>query len=183
MVLGNTRKMFLRVLVVSALFVCIPYVTAWAQGDQAPTSYQFALVIGNVTVGYFSEVSGIGSQTEVISRNVVDARGRRVLRKMPGDLMFLDVTLKRGISSDPFIWNWRQQVVNGLMNQARKNFSIIMVDETLQEMARWDFVNGWPIKVEASFSPPDGNLLPIETLVITHEGLQRFIGAQGSRQQ
>ena len=170
--------MFLRVLAVSALFVCIPYVTAWAQGDQAPTSYQFALVIGGVTVGYFSEVSGIGSQSEVIYKEAVDARGRRVLRKMPGDLMFLDVTLKRGISSDPFIWNWRQQVINGPISQARKNFKIIMYDVSFQEIARWDFVIGWPVKVEASFTPTDGNLLPIETLVITYEGVQRFVAAR-----
>jgi len=184
MVPGNTRKMFFRVLFVSAIFVGILYVTAWAQGDQTPTSYQFALVIGDVTVGYFSEVSGIGSQSEVIYKEAVDARGKKFIRKVPGDLMFLDVTLKRGITSDPFIWNWRQQVVNEPVSQARKNFRIIMYDESFQEIARWDFVYGWPMKIEASFTPTDGTLFPIETLVITYEGVQRFIAPAGtSRQQ
>ena len=173
MVARNARRMFFSVIVVSALFVGIVCVSAWAQAD-VPISFQFRLEVGGQIIGYFSEVSSIGSQNEVILQKTAGRRGEKVVTKMPGDVVFLDVTLKRGIIvNDLSIWNWRQQVVDGQIDQARKDFSIILLNESFAPIAQWNFLRGWPIKIEASSAPPDGIQIPIETLVITHEGVVR----------
>ena len=90
--------------------------------------------------GYFTECSGIGSEHEVIEHKVVDDQGHELVRKIPGRLKWEDVTLKRGITSDLTIWEWRQNVVVGKMSDARKNCSIIMIGpDYATEVAVWHF--------------------------------------------
>ena len=71
------------------------------------------------------------------------------------------------------LYNWRQQVVDTGAEGARKNVSIILVDEAGADKARWDVVQAWPTK----YDPPDfsakGNEVAIETLEIVHEGFKR----------
>lgn len=58
--------------------------------------FYFALDIQGVVKGYFTEVSGIGSETEVAEQKVVNEKGIQVVLKVPGRLKWGDVTLKRG---------------------------------------------------------------------------------------
>ncbi len=48
-----------------------------------------------------------------------------------------------------------------------------MFDQELQERARWNFENAWPVKVTGPSVKADSNEFGIEELVITHEGLSR----------
>jgi phage tail-like protein len=89
---------------------------------------------------------------------------------VPGRLKWLDVTLKRAITPDMSVWQWRQQFVTGDFNAVRKDFSIVLFDQAGNEIAKWRFSKGWPSKVELSNS---GEMSSIETLLITHEGMER----------
>src|SRR5690606_11065051 len=106
----------------------------------------FAIEVGGMVTGYFSEVSGIGSETEIVEQKVVTDTGQEVVLKMPGRLKWNDVTLKRGITDNLQIWEWRQMVEEGKMSDARKNCSILMFDRAMNVAARWDFENAWPSK-------------------------------------
>ncbi|MBN1640012.1 MAG: phage tail protein [Anaerolineae bacterium] len=129
-------------------------------------------VQGEVT-GYFTECSGIGSENELIEHKVVDEKGRESIHKIPGRLKWQDITLKRGITNNMDIWDWREQIVDGKVDDARRNGSIIMYNQALEEVARWNFENGWPLKVSGPSMKADSNEFGIEELVITHEGLYR----------
>jgi phage tail-like protein len=59
------------------------------------------------------------------------------------------------------------------VDDARRNGSIIMFDQTLTEVARWNFENAWPVKVSGPAVKADSNEFGIEELVLTHEGLYR----------
>jgi phage tail-like protein len=134
--------------------------------------YQFGLDLGNNVVGFFSEVSGIGSESEVIeAKDVTD--GHDSVRKMPGRLKWGDVTLKRGITDNLQIWDWRQQVEEGKMNDARKNCAILLYDRAGEVAARWDFINAWPSKVSGPDIKADGNEFGVEEMVLVHEGMKR----------
>jgi len=109
----------------------------------------------------------------VIEHKVVDSRGRELIQKIPGRLKWESVTLKRGITDNMDIWDWRQLVIDGKVDEARKNGSIVMFDQELQERARWNFENAWPVKVTGPSVKADSNEFGIEELVITHEGLSR----------
>ena len=133
----------------------------------------FKVDVGGMITGYFTECSGLGSETEVTEHKVVNEKGVEVVLKMAGRLKWGDITLKRGITSDMEIWNWRKQVEDGDVKGARINGSIVMYDQSLTEKARWDFKNAWPSKVSGPAPKADDNGIGIEELVIVHEYIER----------
>jgi phage tail-like protein len=145
-----------------------------ANGREDPlVGFNFALELSGAIAGYFTEVSGVGSEHEIIEHKVVDKKGQETVFKIPGRLKWTDISLKRGVTSDMQIWNWRKSVEEGKMKDARKNGSIIMFDRTYQKVAQWDFVNAWPSKVSGPTLKADSNDFGVEELTIVHEGMKR----------
>jgi phage tail-like protein len=142
-------------------------------GRDPLVGFHYGIEVQGVVNGYFTECSGIGSENELIEHKVVDEKGRESIQKIPGRLKWQDVTLKRGITSNMDIWDWRDQIVEGKVDDARKNGSIVMFDQAGDEVARWNFENAWPLKVSGPSMKADSNEFGIEELVITHEGLYR----------
>ncbi len=136
-------------------------------------SFHFALDVQGEIKGYFTEVSGLGSETDVIQQAIVNEKGIEVVVKVPGRLKWGDITLKRGITSNLDIWNWRKSVEDGKVKDARRNGSIIMYDQELAEKARWNFLGAWPSKVSGPAPKADSNELGIEELVLVHEYITR----------
>jgi phage tail-like protein len=135
--------------------------------------FMFALDIQGQVTGYFTEVSGIGSESEVAEQKVVTEKGVQVVLKIPGRLKWGDITLKRGITSSMDIWKWRKMVEDGDVKGARKNGSIIMFDQSLKPVAQWDFKNAWPSKVSGPAPKSDSNEMVAEELTIVHEYIVR----------
>jgi phage tail-like protein len=135
--------------------------------------FHYAIEVQGVINGYFTECSGIGSEHEVIEHKIVDEKGRESIHKIPGRLKWENVSLKRGITSNMDIWDWRDQVVAGDVDGARRNGSIVMFNQKLSEVARWNFENAWPLKVSGPSMKADSNEFGIEEVVIAHEGLYR----------
>ena len=142
-------------------------------GRDPLVGFHYGIEVQGVVNGYFTECSGIGSENELIEHKVVDEKGRESIQKIPGRLKWQDITLKRGITSNMDIWDWRDQIVEGKVDDARKNGSIVMFDQAGDEVARWNFENAWPLKVSGPAMKADSNEFGIEELVITHEGLYR----------
>jgi len=136
-------------------------------------SFHFMIDVQGEITGYFTEVSGLGSESEIIEQKVVNEKGIEIVKKIPGRLKWGDITLKRGITSSLDMWNWRKKVEEGKVSEARKNGSIVMFDQELQEKARWNFVNGWPTKITGPAPKTDSNELGIEELTIAHELITR----------
>lgn len=135
--------------------------------------FHFALDIQGQVAGYFTEVSGIGSESEVSEQKVVNKKGVQVVLKVPGRLKWGDITLKRGVTSDMQLWTWRKMIEDGDVKGARKNGSIIMFDQSLKPVAQWDFKNAWPSKISGPQPKADGNDISLEDLTIVHEYIVR----------
>jgi phage tail-like protein len=136
-------------------------------------SFLFALDVQGVIKGYFTECSGIGSETEVAEQKVVNEKGIQVVLKVPGRLKWGDITLKRGLTSSMDLWEWRKMVEEGTVKGARKNGSIIMFNQELKPVAKWDFKNAWPSKITGPAPKSDGNDLSLEEITIVHEYITR----------
>lgn len=134
----------------------------------------FAVEVGSVITGYFTEASGLGSESEVVEHKIM-AKGAKeaIIRKIPGRLKWGDIVLKRGITSNMDFYKWRTQVEQGKVDAARMDGSIIMYDQTMTEVARWNFVKGWPSKISGPSVKSDANEVGIEELTIVHEGIKR----------
>ena len=142
--------------------------------DEDPLlGFNFALELEGSIAGYFTECGGIGSEHEIVEHKVVDKSGHEIVRKIPGRLKWQDITLKRGITSDMQIWEWRADLVNGDMTTARKNISITMMDRTYAPVAVWHFQNAWPSKVTGPSFKSDDNSFGVEEVTLVHEGMYR----------
>lgn len=142
--------------------------------DENPlVGFHFAIDIQGVINGFFTECSGLGSEHEIIEHKVVNQNAQEIVQKIPGRLKWENITLKRGITSNMDIWKWRKQVEDGDVKGARKNGSIIMYDQGLTEVARWNFERAWPVKVTGPQPKSDSNEVGIEELTITHEYITR----------
>jgi phage tail-like protein len=151
----------------------MPYANDAADREDPLLGFNFQLDISGKISGYFTEVSGIGSENEVVEQKVVNASGVEVILKIPGRLKWTEITFKRGITSNTDLWKWRQDVVDGNVKKARTNGSIVMLNRELKEAARWNIVNAWPSKLTGPAPKSDSNEIGIEELVIQHEGIVR----------
>lgn len=151
----------------------MPVLTDTAREDPL-VSFNFMFELPELNVeSYFTEVSGIGSENEIAEQKVVNNKGIEAVLKVPGRLKWGDITLKRGITSNMDLWQWRKMVEDGNVNGARQNGSIVMFDQAGSEVARWNFENAWPSKVTGPSVKSDGNDFGIEEMTIVHEYIIR----------
>jgi len=136
-------------------------------------SAYFTVEFQGVIVGAFQEVTGLGSQNEVVEYKASGQKGQYVIHKVPGRLSWNNITLKRGITDATDLWDWRKTVEEGKIEEARKNGSVVMYDQTGKEIARWNFTNAWPSKLTGPSANATSNDVAIEELEIVVEGYDR----------
>jgi phage tail-like protein len=118
----------------------------------------------------FTEANGGGSRNVV--RTIRGLEGP-VESKEPGALEFADITLRRGVDADRTLWDWRQLVVDGKIDDARCSGTLEILDSELALVVGYAFDRGWP----SSYTPitMDAGLdeLPGEELTIVVENFRR----------
>jgi phage tail-like protein len=135
--------------------------------------YNFEIVVngvsddGKAVKGSFAEVSGL----EVAMDPIEYRNGSEdiTVRKMPGLKKFTNVTLKRGTTGDLAFWNWIVEGMNGTIR--RTEGAIVLLNESRQEVMRFNFKRGWPCKFTGPGLNAKNNEIAMETLEICHEGL------------
>jgi phage tail-like protein len=92
------------------------------------------------------------------------------IRKIPGLTKYTNITLKRGITRSRDLWNWRKIVIDGGVD--RRSGNIVILGDNHVPVARFHFREGWPSKWEGPALNAKTSEIAIETLEITHEGLE-----------
>jgi phage tail-like protein len=140
-----------------------------SQRDDPYKAFNFLVEIDGITVAAFSEVSGLASETDVIEYR---AGGKtNTVRKLPGLTRYANIVLRRGVTQDAELWNWRRSVEQGAVD--RRNGAIVLLDDDRTPVVRWNFFDGWISKWEGPALNAKGNDVAIETIEIAHEGLER----------
>jgi phage tail-like protein len=144
-----------------------------ATGDRKDPflGFNFRLELDGVTKAAFREISGLDAATDVTEYREGPDKGNTP-RKLPGLNKYVNIVMKRGMTDDHTLWDWKKQTIDGKTN--RQNGSIVLVDSTGDgEAIRWNFINGWPIKWTGPTFNATSNDVAIETLEIAHEGLSK----------
>jgi phage tail-like protein len=137
-------------------------------------AFAFGIEVQDKISGYFTEVSGLGSESEVVEHKIVNEDSKEtIVQKIPGRLTWGDITLKRGVTDNLDVWEWRKEVEEGKVTEARKNGSIIAYSNDWTPVGRWDFVNAWPSKVDGPAPAADSTDYLIEEMTLVHEGIER----------
>jgi len=125
---------------------------SWMKKDPQVVDH-FSLEIQGVEEATFQQCSIGDSSHDVIEHRETDKSGKQYITKQPGNLKFGDIVLKQGITESMDLYNWRQMVVDGKIDQARKNGSVVLRDSQNNAIAIYSFKRGWPSK----YKPADVN--------------------------
>jgi phage tail-like protein len=130
-------------------------------------AFNFVVEIDGIARAAFSEVSGLESETAVIEYR---AGSEGLTRKLPGLTKYANIVLRYGITQDRELWDWRKNIVAGIPD--RRNGTIKLLDDQRNEVARWNFRDGWISKWQGPALNARSNDVAIETIEIAHEGLE-----------
>ncbi len=140
----------------------------WGRGHDHIGNFNFRIELEGLTVGAFTALEGMGSETEIIT---FGGTTNQIVSKRPGRSKFTDITLKRGWMADDQLWNWRMAVIAG--HTARKSGSIIVCADDGSEVCRFNFYDAWPTKAAGFSQDGKGNTVNIEEYTLTIERLER----------
>jgi phage tail-like protein len=130
----------------------------------------FSVELDNGISGYFSEVSGLAVDVEVIE--FTDTAIDTVTRKRPGTTKYNEVTLKRTLSPDKTFWDWVKKIRDGNMDY-RTDGAVVVFDMAGDEIGRWTLTNVWPSKWSASDLDVGSDDLMQEDVTLQVEMLER----------
>jgi phage tail-like protein len=132
-------------------------------------NFRFLVEIEGIVQAGFSEVSGFGSEVEVVEYR--EGGDTSTVRKLPGKTTYRDLTLKWGITDSRELYDWHRAAVNGQVE--RKHGSILLLDDLGQEKVRWNFYDAWPSKWEGASLNATGKEVAIDALTVSCERMER----------
>lgn len=134
-------------------------------------NFRFLVEIDGITQAGFSEVTVSDSTQEPIEYR--EGNAPPTVQKLPGLIKYGNVSLKWGITDSLDLYNWRKEVEDGKIKDARKSIAIVIWDDEGNPVTRWEFSQAWPTKYDAPDLNATANEIAIETLEIAHEGMKR----------
>ncbi len=140
------------------------------------TDFRFLLIIDDIAVAGFSEVSGL---EKTIDTEDYKEGGNDFVHKLPAGITYSNLTLKRGLSDSDQLWKWHLDVTNALSNgialkNLRKNITLVILDEE-RKTTQWlfTFKDAYPTKWKGPGFNAIGSSVAIEILEIVHRGFER----------
>ncbi|MEA2411615.1 MAG: hypothetical protein QOC77_2176 [Thermoleophilaceae bacterium] len=143
---------------------------------QQPTiaAFYFKLKLdGQESAGFFEKCTGLPGEHRVVTHPPADEQGESLVQKFPGQFQWSNINLARGVDSNGQLWKWRQQVIDGNLDAARKDGTVDVVDFEGKPVITYSFVRGWPCKYSAPGVNAGGNDILVEEIEIAHEGFNR----------
>jgi len=130
-------------------------------------NFKFRVEIDGINVAGFCEVSGIGSEIEVIEYR---EGGEDHTRKLPGLIKFTNVTLKRGMTDSRDLYNWHRALLQGTLD--RRTVVIVLLDDERKDVARWRLSDAFPQKYQGPRLNAKTSEVAIETLELCCEYIE-----------
>ena len=132
-------------------------------------NFNFRVEIDGLEAAGFSEVQIPEGRIEAVAyREGTDPSS--AARLLPGRVEWEPVVLRRGFAGDASLFEWWNELVQG--NLSRKNVAIVLLDEQQRDVARWLVRRAWPSKLVGPNLRGLGNEVAIETLELSHEGIE-----------
>lgn len=128
--------------------------------------YHFFVEVQGKLLGSFREATGLSSESEKIEYKASGPKGEEITITQPGRTKYPDIVLKRGLTSNRDMWEWRKEIEDGKFKDSKKNGSIILYSQSHEEVARWNFENAWPLKVEGPGLNSGNNEIAVESLTL-----------------
>lgn len=130
--------------------------------------FNFRVEIQGLTVGGFSEVTGLQAEIEVQEYREGGLNG--YVHKLAGPAKFpANLMLKRGIADSDALWDWYAATARG--NIQRQNGSVILLNTIGEPIKRWNFTAAYPVKWAGPDLQATGNEVAVESIELVHQGI------------
>lgn len=138
-----------------------------AKGKDLPlTSCRFGIEVDNSVVGIFQ----CGSlKTEIEEFSYQEGGMNKYLCVFPGRIKYQHIILKKGVTISDTLWDWYKRSLTSRKG-IRRNVSIILFNERMEEVRRWNLKGCWPQKWLGPDLKADRSDVAIETFELAHEG-------------
>lgn len=133
---------------------------------------RYLLEFDDLVKAGFSRCKLPASRTDVVEYR--EGTDRPASRQLWGLTRYEPMILETGITDDSIeLYEWRAQVEQGSMDEARQSVAVVLLDEEGNSGARWECRDAWPARYEPASLDARGNDVAIERLELAHEGVRR----------
>jgi phage tail-like protein len=134
--------------------------------DKIGIAPRFAVEVDGTIMATFSECSGLSAT--VRNDKWEEGGANQTTIKFPGRVDYGNITLKHGISYSTDLFDWFMKVLRN--EKARKELTVKLVTQDLEEMRSWHFARAFPVKWTGPTLQTTSNAIAIETIEFCHDG-------------
>ena len=134
-------------------------------------AYAFMVEIDGIEVFGFKEISGLSNNTDIYEYQ--EGGENQFTHKLIGQTTFSNLILKHGVVLNEEVYDWRQQIIDGKIEEALRDGTITLVGDGYSDDRSWRFYKAWPCKWEMNTLSGTSNELVIETLELAIERVER----------
>jgi len=124
-----------------------------------------------ITDAVFKEVTGLDTEHQVVEVTHAGPKGTNTIYKIPGNIKYSNIVFRRGLTDDNKLVQWRQQVIDGKIQEARKNGTITLYAPDMSVVKRYHFFGGWPCKLKGPALDATKNEAAIEEMELAIDKL------------
>jgi phage tail-like protein len=128
----------------------------------------FELTMPGISIGYFTEISGLSAEVEVFTYN--EGGNNSFVHKLPTRVKYPSLVLKRGISNEAALQTWFGKTVGP--SPQRLDVTVSMLDEEQNRLRTWAFSNAYPVKWTGPQFNVGQSAVATEALEIAHDGIK-----------
>jgi phage tail-like protein len=144
--------------------------TASLAGHDPYMAYNFAVEIGGVVVGGFSEVSGLSSEIDLESYEEGGLNG--YVHKFPKHTTYPNLVLSRGLINIDLFYIWYKATSQGLIQLL--NGTILLLNNKQIPVMWWTFKKAYPVKWEGPQFNASNDEVAVEKIELVHQGISKL---------
>ncbi len=144
-----------------------------ASPNDAIGGQYFYVEIKGTSIAQFMECSGLTSEIELVTVKENDAKGKPIIKYLPGAFKPPQITLKRGTNASKDLYDWHDSMVKHKVKDARRDGSIVLTDYEHNELSRYNFFDAWLSKLSVSGLKAFSNDVAVEEATIVCERFER----------
>lgn len=144
--------------------------TLSSQGHDPFMAYNFAVEIGGVVMGGFSEVSGLSS--EINLQSYEEGGLNNYVHKFPKHTTYPNLVLSRGLVNVDLFYIWYQATSEGLIQQL--NGTILLLDDRQIPKMWWTVKKAYPVRWEGPQLNASSDNIAVEKIELVHQGISKL---------
>ncbi len=137
---------------------------------ESHVNFRFDVIVEGVVVAAFTECTLPTLQVETLE--IKEGGQNTYTHKLPVRVNAGSITLKHGLSRRTELLSWYLQVLEGDIEEATRQVTVVMYDVMHIPLAIWNFRDAYPVKWTGPTLKSDGSEIAIESLELNYHGFE-----------